>query len=202
MQKITKATGVLVAVGILLAAAVSPAMAADAGSSAVDSSVTGGDLSATTAGATLSGVTLDGSNTQTATGPSTTAWRIIDARGTGAAWALSASASDFTSAIGTGTDPVDTVVRTIAATNLTITPGTITASAGADTAPTTSAVVIEAADTAQALVSATGPAKGTYTLTPTFSLAIPANAFRSNYATTVVAGDLNPYISTITYTIA
>lgn len=196
MQKITKTTGVLVAVGILLAAAVSPAMADD-----VSSAVSGGNLSATTAGATLGGVTLDGSNAQTATGPSTTAWTITDARGTGVAWALAASVSDFTSAISTGTAPADTTARTIAATNLTITPGTITASAGADAAPATSAVVIATANSAQALVSATGPAKGTYTLTPTFSLAIPANAFRSNYATTVVAGDLNPYISTITYTI-
>ena len=200
MQKITKATGVLVAVGILLAAAVSPAMAADAGSSAVDSSVTGGNLSATTAGATLSGVTLNGSNTQTAAG-SSTEWTITDARGTGADWALSASASDFTSAIGTGTEAVDTTVRTIAATNLTITPGDITAGTGADTAPTAGAVAIATAGTAQALISATGPTKGTYTLTPTFSLAIPANAFRSNY-TTGSSGALNPYTSTITYTIA
>lgn len=191
MQKITKATGVLVAVGILLAAAVSPAMAGDVGST-----VTGGTLTASTAGATLSGVTLNGSNTQTATG-SSTEWTITDARGTGADWALSASATVFTSAAGS----TELTARTIAVTNLTITPGTITAGTGADTAPTAGAVAIATAGTAQALISATGPTKGTYTLTPTFSLAIPANAFRSNY-TTGSSGALNPYTSTITYTIA
>jgi hypothetical protein len=53
----------------------------------------------------------------------------------------------------------------------------------------------------QVLVAATGAYKGTFTLTPSFALTVPANAFRSNF-TTGTSGTVNPYVSTITFTIA
>jgi hypothetical protein len=187
-------TGALVALGscAVLAIAVTPA-AADT----VDSAVSGGSLTSSTSGATLSGVTLNGSSTQTATGTASSPWSIRDARGTGDTWTLSVSATDFTSDAGT----VETTVRTISASHLTITPGTVTAEAGADSASNISADPLTVSTSSQALVSATGPDKGTYTLTPSFSLAIPANAYRSNYSGTVGSSPLNPYTSTLTYTI-
>lgn len=191
MRKISKVAGVVAATALLLTAGLSSAMA-----DVVDSTISGGALTTTTAGATLSGVTLDGSNTQSATG-SSTQWTITDARGTGAAWALSASATVPTSAAGS----TELVARTIPVGNLTITPGVITAGAGTDPATGITAPALTMLTTDQALVTATATHMGTYTLTPSFSLAIPANAFRSNYATGST-GTLNPYTTTITYTIA
>ncbi len=162
----------------------------------VESAVDGGTLTATTAGVTLTAVTLDGSNTQTATGTSAQ-WTIEDARGTGAAWTLSVKATVPTSAAGS----VETVARTIPVGNLTITPGTITAGAGADPASGITAPALAMSTSFQALISASGPHKGSYTLTPSFSLAIPANAFRSNWPGVVDVGTLNPYMTTLTYTI-
>lgn len=192
MRNISKVVGVVAAAAIVLSAAVSPAVA-----DVVDSTISGGALTATTAGATLTGVTLNGTNTQTATGTSAQ-WSITDARGTGAAWTLSVSATVPTSAAGT----VETTARTIPVGNLTITPGTITAGAGSDAAAGITAPALTLATTSQALVSASITHKGTYTLTPSFSLAIPANAYRSNYAGAVGSTALNPYASTVTYTIA
>jgi hypothetical protein len=198
VRKIFKATGVVAASALLLTAGLSPALAADP---EVGSTISGGSLTSVQAGATLSGVTLDGSNTQVATGVSPTAWTITDARGTGAVWALSVSATVPTSAAGTGPD---TVARTIPVANLTITPGTVTAGAGADPVGTGGAGITAPAlamlETPQALVSAGATHKGTYSLTPSFSLAIPANAFRSNLSG-AVGSALNPYVTTVTFTI-
>jgi hypothetical protein len=192
MKKNMKGALVVLGSGVALAVAVTPA-AADT----VESAVSGGSLTSSTSGATLSGVTLNGSSTQTATGTASSPWSITDARGTGDTWTLSVSATDFTSDAGT----VETTARTISAGHLTITPGTVTAEAGADSASNISADPLTVSTSSQALVSATGPDKGTYTLTPSFSLAIPANAYRSNYSGTVGSSPLNPYTSTLTYTI-
>jgi hypothetical protein len=51
-------------------------------------------------------------------------------------------------------------------------------------------------------VTASATHKGTYTLTPSFSLALPANVYRSNYVGVVGSTALNPYATTVTYTIA
>ena len=186
-----KAAVILGSTGILLSGAISPAMAEQVGSA-----VAGGDLKATTAVATLAGVTLDGYN-QDVTGVSTE-WTITDARGTGVKWALSASATNLTSAAGS----FDTTPRTIAVGNLSITPGTVTAEPGSDASTNIAAPLLQLSTSEQPLVSTPGESKGSYTLTPTFSLTIPANAYRSNYAAAIGSTLLNPYISTITFTIA
>jgi len=196
VRKISQAGVVLTAAALLLTVGVSPAMAAPQDTT-TDSTVTGGGLTTIVDGATLTGVLLDGKTTQTATGTSTQ-WSITDARGTGADWALSVTATAPTSAAGTG---VDTVARVLPVGSLTITPGAVGASAGADAVSAISAPELTMDGLAQTLVAATGPQKGTYTLTPSFSLDIPANAYRSNYAA-AVDGALNPYTSTLTYTIA
>lgn len=190
MRRITKVPAILVTSAVALTIGLAPASA-----DVVDSTISGGTLTATTYGATLTGVTLDGSNTQTSTGNASSEWTVTDARGTGSAWALSVSASTPTSAAGTD----DSTPRTIPVSGLTITPGTITAGAGSDSAATIAAPALTLSTSSQALVSTSGQNMGTYTLTPAFSLAIPANAYRSNYAVGA-SGAQNPYTSTITYT--
>jgi hypothetical protein len=186
-----RAVGVLAGVTMILAGGLASATA-----DTVTSTVSGAALASITSGATLSAVTLNGS-TQTATGTATQ-WSIIDARGTGAAWTLSVTATVPTSAAGT----IETTARTIPVTDLTITPGPIAAGIGADPAGNITAPALPMSTVAQALISAGGPDKGAYTLTPSFSLAIPANAYRSNYSAAVGSTALNPYTSTLTYTIA
>ena len=156
----------------------------------------GGSLTATTVGATLSGVRLNGTGTQYATGTSTR-WTITDARGTGAAWTLSVSATVPTSAAGT----VEQSARTLPVGNLTITPGPITADTGADPANSITAPALTLSGSTQTLISTKGPNRGIYTLTPKFSLAVPANAYRSNWSDAIDNSNLNPYISTLTVTI-
>ncbi|MET3905248.1 WxL domain-containing protein [Paenarthrobacter sp. 4246] len=190
MRRITKLSAILAASAVALAVGLTPASA-----DVVDSTISGGTLTATTYGATLTGVTLDGSNTQTSTGNASSEWTITDARGTGSAWALTVSASTPTSAAGAD----ESIPRTIPVSGLTITPGTVTAGAGSDSAATIAAPALALSTSSQALVSSVGQNMGTYTLAPAFSLAIPANAYRSNYAVGA-SGALNPYTSTITYT--
>jgi hypothetical protein len=191
MQNSTKIAGVLTTGAFLLAVGLAPANA-----DVVESAVSGGSLAATTYGAILTGVTLDGVTAKTATG-TTAEWTISDGRGTGASWTLSVSATDFTSAAGTA----ELTARTIPVSALTVTPGAVSAAAGADPATTITATERVLSTTSQALITAAGPNKGTYKLTPSFSLTVPVNAYRSNYSGAVGGSTLNPYVSTVTYTI-
>ncbi|MBC7725816.1 MAG: hypothetical protein H7146_13900 [Burkholderiaceae bacterium] len=185
--------GIAATTTLILALAMAPANAID--NQEVAASVTAGGLSATVSGAVLSSVSLGPQSAQVASGISASLWQLTDARGSGAAWTLSASGTDFVSAAGTE----DLTPRTLPIGNLVITPGVVTASAGADNAPLTSPVTMTGA--AQALVTTSGNLKGTFTLRPTFDLTVPANAFRSNFALGTT-GTVNPYIATITFTIA
>jgi hypothetical protein len=184
-----------VGVGAITCILVAPPAMADT----VDSTVSGANLTVTTSGATLAGVTLDGTTKTTAAAASTSAWSIKDARGTGAAWAVSVTATTPTSAAGSA----ETTARTIAVGNLKMSTGTVTA--GTDSDPVTNitgSTNLALGTTAQSLISSSGTNKGSYELTPTYTLTVPANAFRSNYSGAVGSTALNPYVSTLTYTIA
>ncbi|MDH6237637.1 WxL domain-containing protein [Cryobacterium sp. CG_9.6] len=179
----------------MLGLVVSPA-SADIPDDTITVSVTAGLLSASAfAPDAMTDVVLDGTNTNTSTGTAPE-WTVTNARGSDAAWSLSASATDFTSAAGS----IDTTARVLDIGNLIITPGTVTAGTGSDDAPTTAPVTMST--TAQALVTSATLGKGSYTLTPTFGLSVPANSFRSNFSGVVGSSPINPYISTITFTIA
>ena len=195
MHAFTKTAGIIVATGILLGVALSPAQATDSTDS-VNATISGGNLTANpTAPAAMTEVVLDGVNAQASTGTAPT-WTITNARGTNTAWSLSASATDFVSAAGT----IDTTARTLPASNLVITPGAVTAGAGSDAAPSTEAITIS--NVAQSLVYTTTLGKGTFTLAPTFDLSVPANTYRSNFSKAIGTTAVNPYVSTITFTIA
>jgi hypothetical protein len=185
--------GVLVGTGIILASTTLPALA---DSNNVSGIVSGGTLTATTSDITLSDVILEGQTVQHATGSPVTPWTITDARGSSAAWALTVEATEFTSAAGL----VDVTARTIPIVNLTITPGTITAGTGSDSA--TSSTAITLSDTPQTMIAVLSAGKGSYSFTPNFDLAVPANTFRSNFSDGIGESPVNPYVSVVTYTVA
>ncbi len=192
MRSFIMSSSAAVAAGALLFLGLAPASAEE-----VDSTVSGGNLTASVSGASLSGVTIDGVNAQVASG-ATQEWSITDARGTGQAWSLSVSATDLTSAAGS----VESIARTIPASALTLTPGAVTAGPGADAATGISTSTVTLADSSQTLISAPGAHKGTYSIgASTFELTVPANAYRSNYSAAVGSSPLNPYVSTVTFTI-
>jgi hypothetical protein len=195
MHAFTKTAGIIIATGILFSVALSPAQAVDS-TDTINATVSAGNLTADpTAPDSMSAVVLDGISAQASTGTAST-WTITNARGTNTAWSLSVSATDFVSAAGT----VDTTARTLPASNLVITPGTITAVTGSDAAPAADPLTIS--NVAQSLVFTTTLGKGTFTLAPTFELSVPANTYRSNYSAAVGSTAVNPYVSTITFTIA
>jgi hypothetical protein len=162
----------------------------------VSASVIGGGLSAAISGPTNPlTVTLDGSRSLSATSPAGSLWTIVDARGTGAAWGLSVSGTDFVSAAG----DTDKVERTLPIGDLSISPGTITSVAGSSVLPTAGSLAISG--TSQVLVTAAADAKGSFTFTPDFGLNVAGTAYRSNF-TNGTSGAVNLYESTLTFTIA
>lgn len=154
-----------------------------------------GTLTAVAAGAGLNGVRLNGTSTQYSTGTSTQ-WSITDTRSNGAPWTLSVSATTPTSTAGT----VDLEARTLPVGNLVLTPGPITTSTGQPSGITAEPLALSTSP--QALLSSRTPGRGSYVLTPSFSLAVPANAYRSNFSGAVAASSLTPFVSVLTITIA
>jgi hypothetical protein len=154
--------------------------------------VTAGALSQTTPDFQAIAATLTGVAQTVVTTPAA-AWSVVDARGTGADWSVVASASDLVSAGAPN--------RVIPSSSLAITTGTVTAGTGADpvaglagvtAAPFT--VATGAGQTNVALLSATGPHRGSYTYTPSLAVTIPANA-QASYPGV-------PYAATLTVTIS
>lgn len=182
----------------VLVALLSPIANADSSTDTISAAIHGGALTAVvSAPTTMSSVVLDGRTSHASVGVPAE-WVITNARGSNAAWSLSVSATDFTSAAGTQ----DRVERTVPVSNLTITPGIVTTndSAGADAPPATVPVTVSTEP--QALVWTSTLGKGTFTLTPEFSLSIPPNAYRSNFAGTVDDSTVNPFVSILTFTIS
>lgn len=154
--------------------------------------VSAGSLSLSTPNFQAQGATLTGA-TQTLSTTPATPWSAIDARGTGAAWSVVASATDLVS---TGVPD-----RTIASGNLALTTGTVTAGTGADATAgmtTASAAAFSAptgpGQTNVSVLAAPGPQRGSYTFTPQLGITIPATALASYGG--------SPYTTTLTVTIS
>jgi hypothetical protein len=186
------------AVAPLAAAAAALALAgglvgqATAATSDAEVTISAGSLSLSTPNFQAQSATLTGAAQAVAATPASP-WNAVDARGTGAAWSVVASATDLVS---TGAPD-----RTIASANLAITTGTVTAGAGADavsgmatataapfTAPT------GAGQTNVSVLAAAGPHRGSYTFTPQLGITIPADALASYVG--------SPYTTTLTVTIS
>lgn len=156
-----------------------------------------GYLYLNTGALTLANTALTGANSNLSLTPSS-AWSVVDARGTAAAWSATISSTALTSAPGT----VETTTRTIAVGQLTWADGTVTAGSGSDATTNITKTGLTLSGSAQAFISSSGTNRGTYSFSPTLTVAVPANAYRSNYAGTVGSSSLNPYTATITVTIS
>ncbi|MDQ2714441.1 MAG: WxL domain-containing protein [Chloroflexota bacterium] len=149
----------------------------------VTTTITGGSLSETTASTQAPSATLAGTNQSiTYTMPIT----LTDLRGSGAGWNLTITSTQFTTGGGTP--------QTLATTASTIT-GVTSAHVGTDayTDPTNSITYaplqVPAAATAPNAVkffnAALTTGLGTFTVTPTVSIFLPANTYAGAYTSTV-----------------
>lgn len=160
--------------------------------------VHGGELAITVTDVSLPSAMLTGAN-GTISGASSGTWLIKDARGTGSSWSLSVAASgSLVSAAGV----VETTTRSIAISNLAIAPGSMSRSGGSDPTTNISTNAVELTTSSQTIVACSSLCRGRYTFTPTLTLTVPANVFRSNYAGAIGASAFNPYTTTLTYTIS
>ena len=165
---------------------------ASAATSDAEITVSAGSLSVTTPDFQGTSATLDGTAQILSTTPATP-WGAVDARGTGAAWSVVASATDLVSPGAPN--------RVIGSDNLAITTGALSAAAGADPATgmtgSTSAAFTTPTGPGQTnvtLVAAGSGHRGAYTFTPTLGITVPANAPPSYGG--------SPYAAVLTITIS
>ena len=177
--------------GQLLTSAMSVTLA---GTSVINDVCVPGVLSVTTQPATVPPITLTGSpQNVVATSPP---WAVTDNRYTGNPWTLTVSGTDFVSAAGS----VDTNARIIPVGNLVISAGAASLISGLDPAASINGATINLSGTPQPLLWSAGDNTGGYGISPTFTLTINSNTFRSNFSGAVNGSPMNPYVATVTYT--
>ncbi|MBC7518379.1 MAG: hypothetical protein H7248_05770 [Microbacteriaceae bacterium] len=115
-------------------------------------------------------------------------WIFRDARGTGRPWALTVSATNFTRLANLDNDSF--AVTSIPRNALQISLSEVLPEAGADIAPDSEVVTLS--DQQQTLISAREPAKGSYSVRPTFTMRVISEI-------AALVGD--SFACTITYTI-
>ena len=140
--------------------------------------ISGSPLSVTTQAIACTPAALSGAATTVSC--TTSAWTFKDPTGTGAGSHLNISASDFTNA-GGKTIPVSGFRLTLADAAIVVVSG--------NTKPTSSMSIATALSaSAQTLISAAvNMGMGTYSLTPTFTLDLPADTYAGTYTATVTA---------------
>lgn len=126
--------------------------------------------------ATISAVTLEGTS-QESTG-SLGSITVVDNRGNGAGWSVTMTVSDFTCC---------TPVRTIGVSDLTVKPGLVTVVAGKQTGVNAGEDHKFSAtdDAATLMVAVTGGGLGSYRISPSIALSVPADAYAGTYTATV-----------------
>jgi hypothetical protein len=172
-----------VAAAVLTVAALGWSQAAGAATTAtVTGTVAGGALSvATTAAPTFSASLAGGDSTPTYTLPLT----AVDTTGTGAGWNLTITSTQFTTGGGTP--------HTLAATASSISGVTSACASGTCTNPTNAVtyppLVVPAAATAPTAVkffnAAANTGLGSFTVTPTVGVFVPAASFAGSYSSTL-----------------
>jgi hypothetical protein len=175
LRKLPRTGLALAAVAVMAFGAVAPALADSGGTGSV--TVTGGALSETNAGpATVgTGVTLDGTNkTSTFTLPIT----VSDLTGSGAGWHLLIGAATFNN----GTDSLATNAMTVTAGAAScVTPGSgCTELTTGNAAPFTTV-----AAPASIFSAAVQTGMGVYSITPSFSVAIPGSTHAGVYTSVI-----------------
>lgn len=146
------------------------------GSTDVSVTINAGSLTLSSqASASLSSVTLAAS-TQTATGDLGNV-TVEDNRGSGAGWNATATLTDFTCC---------TPTRTVAVTNATITPGSLTTNAGtADATAGSAHTYTSTTDQATLMTAGSDQGMGSYTVAPSLSLDVPVGSYAGSYTATV-----------------
>ena len=146
--------------------------------------LTAGSLSVDANDVSLSEVVLDGSD-QTATSASgSNSWAAEDARGTGVGWHLTIDATDFTDAGKTiNISAADQEFKIqLLDTDIAVVSG--------NTKPTSSVTSLTAIPEAPAAAltfasAAVNEGMGSYTLSPSFELEVPAETLAGNYSSTI-----------------
>jgi hypothetical protein len=185
-----------IAIAALAATALLPVMPGVANAETATVTLTGGTLALSTAPFAFTNTAVTGAAQNiTATAAN---WTVSDARGTGAAWTATISSTALTSAAGS----VENSARTIAVGQMSMVNNAVTASSGSDATTNITSTPVTLTGSNQTFVASSGTNKGSYTFAPTLTLAVPANAYRSNYAGVVGGSALNPYTATLTLTIS
>lgn len=159
--------------------------------------LTGGTLTISTQPFSFSNTAVTGAS-QSITATPGSAWSVSDARGTGAGWTATISSTVLTSAAGS----VETLARTIAVGQMSTVDGAVTAGSGADATTNITTTGVTLSGSAQTFIASSGTNRGSYTFSPTMTLVVPANAYRSNYSGAVGGSALNPYSATLTVSIS
>lgn len=152
-----------------------------------------GALFNTISGASFPSAILTGLSTVLSS-PARSQWTVTDTRMKPTAWDLIVTATTSISAAGT----VDTTPRIFPVGSLTLLPGAVSARSGKTSAIHTQSVALSGHP--QRIAWSDG-SNGSYSFTPTFTLTVPANAYRSNFSGSITDAVSNPYVSTITVTI-
>lgn len=177
--RIRRATLAIGLAATLALAAVMPALASSGTGTA---NVTGGTLSETTTVAPTVSVTLNGTD-QVPT--YTLAVGASDNTGTGAGWNLTITSTQFSTGGATPKTLATTASSVTGATSASNGTGTYTAPTNGITYPLT----VPAGTTAPAAVkffnAAAGTGLGSFTITPTVGVSIPANAYAGTYTSTI-----------------
>lgn len=181
-RKIAKGLGLAGAALCLLSPA--SAMAADTGSATASGTVTGATaLSLTPGTPTAPDVTLNGTDQKpTFQVPFT----LEDSRGTGDGWNTTISATQFTTG-GTTPRTLDTAATSMTALGVTAAAGTTTTAPSGNTItyPLALTAAATAPPTAKFYSAAKDSGMGSFTLTPTFEVKVPANAYAGVYSSTL-----------------
>ena len=147
--------------------------------------ITGGTLSFSSDNVSLSGVTLGGSDTTSTSASGSNSWSAVDATGSGAGWNVTIDATDFTDGSSHTLDISDTSQEF----KIQLLDNDITVTSG-NTKPvsqvTSLTAIPESPAAALKFVSAaTDTGMGTYAISPSFELEIPAETYAGSYSSTV-----------------
>jgi hypothetical protein len=166
---------VLAAVGLVALAVVSSAVAANVTATAT---VSAGTLSLSSSAAPSVSYTLNGSDqTQNYTLPMT----VVDATGSGAGWNTTITSTTFTA----GAKTLSTSASTVTGVNSVCATGTCTNPTNSVTYNLGVPAAAVAPTAVKLFNSAVNTGMGSFTLTPTVQVAVPANAYAGTYTSTV-----------------
>lgn len=126
--------------------------------------------------ASISAVTLEGTS-QISSG-SLGDFSVVDNRGSGAGWSVTVSVSDFTCCSPT---------KTIEVSNLTINPGSLAVISGKSSGVSSGGArsFTSTKDSTTLMSAVSGAGLGSYKVSPTITLAIPADAYAGTYTATL-----------------